>query len=88
MQINDYYQTRIVTLNRVIVYKLLGLNRNTYYHATVSKLMIRDKWIKIQLTQIIRHESDTWYLVRKEPHRTDEIYFQFDNQEIITENKE
>ena len=45
MQINDYYQTKIDTLNHIILHELFVLVKNTWYHMQIFICSIPDRVI-------------------------------------------
>ena len=69
MQTNDYFTIKIVRLNRMIVYKLLVLDRNTWNHTNVQIISMNWQYlisyncvqtndlrqIKVQLKNAMQH---------------------------------
>ena len=53
MQTKDYYQIGILTLNYIIVYKSLVLNRNTWNHIAVQTNNYRQ--IKVKFKNAIEY---------------------------------
>ena len=53
MLTNDYYLIGMVALNRITVYKLFGLDRNTWYLITVQTM-------DYYYSQIKKYKKITW----------------------------